>query len=71
MNRWKWITLLLLTALSLIAEFTSHHHSSHWWAKIPAFWIFFGLIGCLGLIFFAKTLGKILLNRKEDHYHGR
>jgi hypothetical protein len=65
-----WIGLALITLLSLILEFTSHHDGGHhhWWNTIPAFWILFGFIGCLILILVAKILGKLLLNRKEDYY---
>lgn len=70
MKKWHWLILALLTLLSLIVEFSMHHDSSHsqWWISIPAFWIFFGLFGCIILIIFAKTLGKLLLNKKEDYY---
>ena len=70
MKKIHWTGLALLAVLSLIVEFTSHHDSGHhhWWNAIPAFWIFFGFAGCLILIFLAKTLGKLLLNRKEDYY---
>lgn len=70
MKKIHWIGLAMLTLLSLIVEFTSHHESGHhhWWNGIPAFWILFGFIGCVILIAVAKTLGKLLLNRKEDYY---
>ena len=68
MNRWKWIALIVITILSLIVEFTMHHDSHGWWSSIPAFWIFFGGIGCIVLIFFAKALGKLILYQKEDYY---
>lgn len=68
MKKIWWLSLALLTIISLIVEFTSHHHFHHWWSDIPAFWIYFGFIGCLVLILVAKLLGKLLVNRKEDYY---
>jgi drug/metabolite transporter (DMT)-like permease len=68
MNSWKWTALILIAIISLIVEFWMHHEPHGWWSSIPAFWIIFGLLGCIGLIFFAKTLGKLLVNRKEDYY---
>jgi len=71
MKKWHWLGLALLTVFSLVVEFSMHHNSTHhhWWTSIPAFWIFFGFLGCIILIIFAKTLGKLLLNKKEDYYH--
>ena len=70
MKKWKWLGLALLTAFSLLIEFSMPHDPAHhhWWTSIPAFWIFFGFIGCAVLICFAKALGKLLLDRKEDYY---
>jgi hypothetical protein len=70
MKKWKWLGLALLTVFSLLVESSMHHDPAHhqWWTGIPAFWIFFGFIGCAALIFFAKALGKLLLDRKEDYY---
>lgn len=68
MKKIWWLSLALLIIISLIVEFTMHHHFHHWWSDIPAFWIYFGFVGCLVLILFAKLLGKLLVNRKEDYY---
>lgn len=73
MNRSRWLILALVALISLVVELTmqpdaSHHH---WWNGIPAFWMFFGFLGCLVLIFFAKALGSGFLNRKEDYTHDR
>jgi hypothetical protein len=70
MKKWWIFALAALTLLSLIAEFTSHddHGHSHWWNKIPGFYIFFGLLGCIVLILFAKNLGKYFLSKEENYY---
>lgn len=70
MKKWWIFALTALTLLSLVAEFTSHdsHGHSQWWNKIPGFFIFFGLLGCIFLILFAKKLGKYLLMKDENYY---
>lgn len=67
MKRWQWITLSLLTIVSLVVEF-GIEHGDHWWSSIPAFYILFGFAGCTAIIFFSKTLGKLFLQREEDYY---
>ena len=67
MKKWWGVILGLITAASLAAEFLSHHHG-HWWNRIPGFYIFFGFLGCLGLILAAKILGKNFLFRDENYY---
>ena len=73
MNKWRWMILVLIGLFSLVVELTMHQDSAHhhWWSDIPAFWMFFGFLGCLILILFAKALGSLFLNRKEDYYHDR
>ena len=67
MKKWWIVALGLIVLASLAAEFLSHHHE-HWWNRIPGFYIGFGFLGCLVLIFGAKILGKNLLFRDEDYY---
>jgi len=71
MKKWHWIALSLLTVLSIIAEFTMHHDPSHTysWSGIPLFWIWFGFIGCVLLIYFAKVLLVPIVYKKEDYYN--
>lgn len=73
MNRWRWLALALTGLFTLVVELTMHHDAAHhhWWNQMPAFWMFFGFLGCLVLIFFAKALGTWFLNRKEDYFHDR
>ena len=70
MKKYHWFILGLITVASLVAEFTMHHHSSvhFWFTKIPIFWILFGLIGCLILVFLAKKILAPILYKKEDYY---
>jgi hypothetical protein len=68
MKLWHWVALSILTAASLVAEFTMDVHEKHWWSSIPAFYIIFGFAGCAVIIFFSKALGKVLLQKREDYY---
>ncbi len=70
MKKWGILILVILATLSLFAElgFPVDAGHRHWWNKIPGFFIFFGLLGCLLLILVAKTLGKFWLTRNENYY---
>ena len=70
MKLWWKIGLALLSAATLLGEFggKSGHHVSHWWTGIPGFFIYFGFLGCILLIVFAKGLGRMLLTKDEDYY---
>ena len=70
MKKWWIIGLGLFTAASLVGEFAGRHsyHSSYWWTGIPGFFIYFGFFGCILLIVFAKSLGRMLLTKGEDYY---
>lgn len=71
MKKWHWIALGVLTIISIVVELTivsGGEHGAHWWSVIPLFYILFGFIGCIVIVFFSKTLGKIFLQKKEDYY---
>lgn len=70
MNRLSRAFLALAAVLSLLAGFWLPPDAAHdmWWNRIPAFFALFGFIGCLGIIFFAKFLGKVLLRKREGYY---
>lgn len=71
-KHWVWISLILLTIVSLFFEFTMSHNSEHhfWWSNIPGFFIYFGFLGCALIVIFSKILGKLFLDRKENYYDG-
>lgn len=50
---------------SLLAEGA---HGDAWWSHVPGFFALFGLVACLALIFVAKTLVKIGLQREPSYY---
>lgn len=69
MKKWHWIVLGVLTIISLIVEFTMlADYDSHWWNAIPGFYIIMGFLGCMGLIYFSKWLGKLYILNDEDYY---
>lgn len=65
-----WTLLGLAAAASLLGGFAVPHDAAHegWWNRIPAFFALFGFVGCLAIIYFAKTLGKLFLRKKGDYY---
>ena len=71
MKRLLVVILGSLIILSLVAEWTAHHERSHWWSKIPGFFIYFGFAGCVLLIVFSKKLGKSFLLKDEDYYDNK
>ncbi len=70
MKKWGILILFLLALLSLYAELGHPVAAGHaqWWNRVPGFFIFFGLSGCILLILLAKALGKIWLTRDENYY---
>jgi hypothetical protein len=70
MNPLRWTLLGIAAAVSLAAGFALPHDPAHdaWWDRIPAFFALYGFIGCLLIIVFAKSLGKLFLRKREDYY---
>lgn len=69
MKTWHWIALGLLTLITLVLEFTVlADYDSHWWDSIPAFYIIWGFISCVLIIYVSKWFGKIFLFRDESYY---
>jgi hypothetical protein len=70
MNKLRWALLGVAALISLAGGFALPHDPAHdaWWNFIPAFFAFFGFLGCLLIIFFAKSLGKLFLRKGEDYY---
>ena len=70
MNKLRWVLLGITAVLSLLGGFALPYDPAHdaWWNRIPAFFALFGFIGCIVIIFFAKSLGKLFLRKGEDYY---
>jgi uncharacterized membrane protein (DUF485 family) len=69
MKTWHWIALGVLTVISLIFEFVFlADYDSHWWNAIPGFYIIWGFLSCVVIIYVSKWLGKLFIFRSEDYY---
>lgn len=69
MKTWHWIALGIITVISLILEFTFlADYDSHWWNRVPGFYIYWGFIGCVAIIYISKWLGKLFILSEEEYY---
>lgn len=70
MKKWHWILLGFITLVTLFAEFVllADYPKKHWWSYVPAFYILWGFVGCVAIIYISKWLGKLFIQRKEDYY---
>jgi hypothetical protein len=69
MKTWHWIALGILTVISLILEFTLlADYKSHWWNYIPGFYIIWGFLSCVLIIYVSKGLGKLFIFKNEQYY---
>ncbi|HDQ39668.1 MAG TPA: hypothetical protein ENN39_01365 [Desulfonatronum sp.] len=67
MKKVHWIILAVITAVSLIAQYsTGEHH--HWWDLIPGFYAIYGFVGCILIVKISKWYGKKIVFRGEDYY---
>ncbi len=71
-NRWKVLAgsvlfLIIFVVLDLVLPAGHEGHES-WWSVVPAFFFFFGFIGCVILIVIPKFIGHKWLDREEDYY---
>ena len=60
------LMLVAMAALDLLAD----THSEAWWHQLPGFDLFFGFLGCAGIVVVSKALGKVWLQREEGFYDG-
>ena len=70
MKRIYWIITGILTAITLVLDITVAVHPSYGYrfAAIPGFYILLSFFGCIGLILFAKGMGKLFIQQKGDYY---
>jgi hypothetical protein len=70
MRIFRWVLLAIVTVASLWGGFAVNHDPAHeyWWDRIPFFFALFGFFGCLVIIFFSKSLGKLFLRKGDDYY---
>jgi hypothetical protein len=70
MKRWHWITLGVLTLVSIALQmFGPENPHAHVWDAIPGFYAVYGFTGCVVIIFVSKALGKGWLQKREDYYN--
>lgn len=60
--------LLALSVAFGVVGVLGHGHPHYPWQRIPAFDLWFGLLGCALLILLSEALGKYFLSRREDYY---
>jgi hypothetical protein len=70
MNGLRWALLAVAAVVSLLGGFVIPHDPVHdaWWNRIPGFFALFGFLGCVAIIFLAKSLGKLFLRKGVDYY---
>ncbi len=70
MNKLRWALLGIVTVISLLGGLATLHdpYLDTWWNSVPAFFALFAFIGCMVIIFLAKSLGKLFLRQGEDYY---
>lgn len=69
MKTWHWIALGIITLISLVLEFVFlADYDSHWWNSIPGFYIIWGFLSCVAIIYISKWIGKLFILSEEDYY---
>mgnify|MGYP001814782749 FL=1 len=65
--RLLWVVFLIILAVTLVAGLFMDVHAVSRLANSFAFFAWYGLQSCIGMIIFAKLLGR-LLQRKDTYY---
>ena len=68
-KRVQWIIrgLYVCCGILVLLDFLIHRHTVHAYERLPAFYAFYGFLGCVVLVLIAKEMRKVLM-RKEDYY---
>lgn len=64
----RWFFYVLLVVLVGLDIFIPRHHPYFPWDEVPGFYAFFGLGAALCIIFLSRTLGGLIIQRREDFY---
>ena len=67
LKRALWIVYLCMLALTLLASLLMEEHAVFGIEGTFGFAAWFGFLSCIGMIVFAKLLGR-LLQRKDTYY---
>lgn len=70
MKRLRWSALVIVVGLCVIADLLVSHEGAAWYL-VPGFYSIFGFAGTLLITYFAKSVGRIFLQKKEDYYNAR
>lgn len=72
MTRVRWLGVVAIVVASLGAERFIHHEYDYWFTGIPGFFVLFGFVGCVAIIYLSKWFGRLAVQRDEDYYdrHG-
>ena len=62
------VVLVVLVVLDAVPAIVDKEHAHTAMEHVPAFWTVFGLLGCLLLVVFAKSLGRVGISTREDYY---
>ena len=68
MKRWHWFLIAALVIASLVVERFVHHHHDYWFYSVPGYFVMYGFVGCVAIIFLSKWYGKYGVQRGEDYY---
>jgi hypothetical protein len=63
------ITLYVLCAIALVADFFVKRYVDHPWEALPGFYAIYGFVACVVLVLVAKEMRKVIM-RGEDYYDG-
>lgn len=66
---WRIVFFLVLLVIALLNLLITNHHPHFGWDKYPFFWVAFGLILGVVMIFLVKKIIQPLIKRPEDYYH--
>jgi hypothetical protein len=66
-----WLILGIVVAGALISGFllpAGEEEHGFEWTHFPGFYAILGFLGCVAIIYLAKWLGHLWLQKKEDYY---
>jgi hypothetical protein len=66
---WRIVFFALLLVIALLNLVITNHHPHFGVDKYPFFWVAFGLILGVVMVFFVKKIVQPLIKRPEDYYH--
>ena len=68
MKRHHWVLVAVLVVATLVAERFVHHEHDYWFHHIPGFFVAYGFVGCVAIVYLSKWYGKYAAQRDQDYY---